>query len=124
MFWEEHSQEKARRALNTAVWRLKKALEPAGTPAGTHLISAHCDEVGFNCQSQYWLDVEVFERETIHLIARPTQTADESHVQELEKILEVYRGELLENHYDDWALRGRERLRAIYLKSLVYLREY
>ena len=123
LFWAEHSQEKARRALNTALWRLKKTLEPQGIPAGTYL-SAHSDEVGFNYQSQYWLDVEVFERETTHLIACPTQTMDEPHVQELEKILELYRGELLENHYDDWALRERERLRAIYLKSLVYLLQY
>jgi DNA-binding SARP family transcriptional activator len=124
IFWSEHSQEKARRALNTALWRLKKVLEPEGIPTGTYLISAHSDEVGFNCQSQYWLDVEVFERETIHLITCPSQTVDEPHVQNLEKILELYRGELLENHYDDWALRERERLRAIYLKSLIYLMQY
>ena len=40
LFWAENSQEKARRALNTALWRLKKALEPEGIPAGTYLISA------------------------------------------------------------------------------------
>jgi DNA-binding SARP family transcriptional activator len=124
IFWAEHSQERARRALNTALWRLKKALEPEGVPAGTYLISAHSDEVGFNCQSQYWLDVEIFEQETIHLITCPSQTVDEPHVQKLERILEMYKGELLENHYDDWALRERERLRAIYLRSLIYLMEY
>ena len=123
IFWAEYSEEKARRALNTALWRLKKSLEPEGIPPGTYL-SAHSDEVGFNCQSQYWLDVEVFEQETIRLITCPSQTADEPHVQELEKILELYRGELLESHYDDWALRERERLRAIYLKSLIYLMQY
>jgi DNA-binding SARP family transcriptional activator len=124
LFWAEHSHEKARRALNTALWRMKKALEPEGVLAGTYLISAHSDEVGFNCQSQYWLDVEVFEQETNHLITCPSQTVDEPHVQKIEKILELYRGELLENHYDDWALRERERLRAIYLKSLMYLMQY
>ena len=123
VFWEEHSQEKARRALNTALWRLKKTLEPEGIPTGTYL-NADSDEVGFNCQSQYWLDVEVFEGETIHLITRPTEAADEPHVQALENILELYKGELLENYYDDWALRERERLRAIYLKSLTYLMHY
>ena len=123
LFWAEQSQEKAHRALNTALWRLKRALEPEGIPAGTYL-SSHSDGVGFNCQSQYWLDVEVFERETIHLITCPTQATDESHMQALEKILELYQGELLENHYADWALRERERLRALYLKSLTYLVQY
>ncbi len=124
VFWGEHSQEKARRALNTALWRLKKALEPEGIPSGTYLISANSGEVGFNKNSQYWLDVEVFEQETNHLISFPSQTVDESNVQDLEKIIELYRGELLEGLYDEWALRERERLRAIYLKSLIYLMQY
>jgi DNA-binding SARP family transcriptional activator len=124
VFWAEQSQEKARRALNTALWRLKKALEPEGIPAGTYLISAHSGEVGFNCQSQYWLDVEVFEQEVNHLIMYPPEKADEPNIQEFEKTLDLYKGELLEDLYDDWALRERERLRAIYLKGLMYLMHY
>ena len=124
VFWAEHGQEKARRALNTALWRLKKALEPEGIPTGTYLISAHSDEVGFNCQSQYWLDVEVFEQEINHLLICHSHTVDELHVQQLEKLLDLYRGELLEGHYDEWILSERERLRAIYLKSVIYLMHY
>jgi DNA-binding SARP family transcriptional activator len=124
VFWAEHSQEKARRALNTALWRLKKALEPEGIPAGTYLISAHSGEVGFNRESEYWLDMEVFEQETKHLLTYQSQTAHEPNVQDLEKTLDLYRGELLEGLYDDWALGDRERLRALFLKSLMYLMQY
>ncbi len=124
VFWGDHNHEKARRALNTALWRLKKALEPEGIPAGTYLMSAHSGEVGFNCESEYWLDVEVFEKETHHITASPSQTAHKPNVQDLEKTLELYRGELLEGHYDDWALGERERVRALYMKSLVYLMQY
>lgn len=124
VFWGEHSHEKARRALNTALWRLKKALEPDGIPAGTYLISTQSGEVGFNCESQYWLDVEAFERRTNQIIDYASQSAEEPHIQELEKITELYRGELLEGFYDEWALRERERLRAIYLKNLIYLMQY
>lgn len=124
VFWGEQSHEKARRALNTALWRLKKVLEPEGTPTGTYLFSAHSGEVGFNRQSQYWLDVEVFEQEVNHLITYPPEDADDSNIQEFEKTLDLYKGELLEDLYEDWALRERERLRAIYLKSLMYLMHY
>ena len=124
VFWAELTQEKARRALNTALWRLKKALEPEGIPAGTYLVSGYSGEVGFNCQSKYWLDAEVFEQGVSHLVAYPSQKVNESNVEKLEKILELYKGELLEGLYDEWALRERERLRAIYLKSLVYLMQY
>ena len=123
LFWSDHNQEKARRALNTALWRLKKALEPEGIPPGTYL-STHSDEVGFNRQSQYWLDVEVFERETNHLIAFPKEKVNEPQVQDLEKTLELYGGELLDMLDDEWALQERERLGAIYLKGLIYLMQY
>jgi len=124
IFWGERSQEKARGSLNTALWRLKKELEPEGIPSGTYLISTHPGEVGFNRESQYWLDVEVFEEETNHFLTYPSQTADETHVQELEKILGLYKGELLEGIYKDWALRERERLRLLHLRGLLYLLQY
>jgi DNA-binding SARP family transcriptional activator len=124
VFWAECGPEKARRALNTALWRLKKVVEPSGIPRGTYLISTHPGEVGFNRQSQYWLDAEVFEQEANNLFAYPSQKVDESNVHNLERVLELYTGELLEGFYDEWALRERERLRALYLKCLTYLVQY
>jgi DNA-binding SARP family transcriptional activator len=124
IFWAEQSQEKARRALNTALWRLKKILEPEGIPAGTYLISSHPGEVAFNCESQYWLDVEIFEKQINNIIALPSDTVDDSKIRGLEKIIDLYRGDLLEGVYDEWALRERERIRDLYLKSLEYLMQY
>ncbi len=80
--------------------------------------------MAFNRESQYWLDVEVFEQEINHLIAYPSQAKDEPNVQDLERIMNLYKGELLEGLYDDWAVREREHLRTIYLKSLTYLMQY
>jgi len=124
IFWGEQSRERAHRALNTALWRLKKALEPDGIPAGTYLISIQSGAVAFNHKSQYWLDVELFEQKTVQLIAHPSQKVKEPDVEELEKIMGLYKGELLEGLYDEWALRERERLRALYLKSLIFLLDY
>ena len=124
IFWGEHSQGRARASLNTALWKLKKALEPQGTPAGTYLINNHPGEVGFNRESPYWLDVEVFENEINQLLAYPSQMANASHVQEIEKTLSLYKGELLEGCYKDWVLPERERLRALYIQALIYLLQY
>ena len=124
MFWGEHTQEKSHGSLNTALWKLKKLLEPKGIPAGTYLISNHSHEVGFNQESQYWLDVEIFEEKTNYLLDSGWQTVNESHAHELAKSLEFYKGELLEGFYEDWALHERERLRALRLKSLIYLLHY
>jgi len=124
MFWGEHNQQKARGSLNTALWKLKKALEPEGIPAGTYLKNSHSGEVGFNKDSPYWLDVEVFERGINKILIRPFQTVDQVHLADLNKVLELYKGDLLEGLYNDWALRERERLRALYLKSLIYLLQF
>jgi DNA-binding SARP family transcriptional activator len=124
IFWGELGQERAHASLSNTLWKLKKVLEPDGIPAGTYLVNNHAGEVGFNRESQYWLDVEVFEQETCHLLASPPHNADESNIHDLEKILGLYQGEFLEGSYKEWALGERERLRILYLKSLRYLLQY
>ena len=124
VFWGERSQDRARGSLNTTLWRMRKLLEPDGVPPGTYLIGNHSAEVGFNRDSQYWLDVEDFEKVINHVLAYPFQSVDESDVHDLEEILRLYKGELLEGFYEDWTLRERERLRGLYLKSLIYLQRY
>ena len=124
IFWGEQSQERARGSLNTALWKLKKALEPKGIPAGTYLKSTRPGDIGFNRESQYWLDVEILEGGVNRILIYPFQTVEETYVIDLEKVLGLYKGELLEAFYDDWALRERERLRALYLKGMIYLLQY
>jgi DNA-binding SARP family transcriptional activator len=60
LFWGEQSEARARSCLSTALWRLRQVLEPAGIPRGTYLIG-QSEAVGFNCASDYWLDVAAFE---------------------------------------------------------------
>lgn len=104
LFWGEQSEARARSCLSTALWRLRQVLEPGGTQRGTYLI-ARPDAVGFNCQSDYWLDVAAFEEG-----ARDWSRAEDA--------VACYTGDLLEGFYDDWALRERERLRVLYLDCL------
>lgn len=124
VFWGEYSQERARGSLNTAIWKLKKALEPEEVSPGTYLDNDYPGEIGFNIDSRYWLDIEVFEGEANRILKYPFQALEEPHVVDLENVIELYRGEMLEGFYDNWALWERERLRALYLKSLIYLMQY
>ena len=124
VFWGENSPEKARGSLNTALWRLRNILEPDGVPAGTYLISTPSGEVGFNQASQYWLNIALFEEMVNRILAVPVQTMDESSARELQSVLDLYTADLLEGFYEDWVLRERERLRGLYIKSLMYLLQY
>lgn len=102
VFWGDQSDARARSCLNTALWRLRQVLEPAGVPRGTYLIS-DSGAVGFNGESDYWLDVAAFE---------------EGVERGAEDAISCYTGDLLEGFYDDWVLRERERLRMLYLECL------
>ena len=123
-FWGDHSDEKARSCLSTALWRLRKVLEPGEVPKGTYILTTSTGDIGFNRESEHWLDIEVFEQHGRQLLAKPYQALTAGEVQQLEGALSLYRGELLEGFYDEWALRERERLRSLYLHSLAHLLQY
>jgi DNA-binding SARP family transcriptional activator len=122
--WSERSQERARSCLSTALWRLRRILEPEGTPAGTYLIASPGGEIGFNWQSDHWLDVAAFETKARQGLARPIEIMTEEECLHLEEALQLYTGELLEGFYTDWALRERERLRSLYLNTLAHLMRF
>jgi DNA-binding SARP family transcriptional activator len=121
LFWGEYSQRRARGCLNTALWRLRQVLETEGIPRGTYLQTTATGEVGFNSDSDYWLDVAAFEEQSSQVLAKSAEAMDRSDAETLENALQLYSGELLEGFYDDWALRERERLRRLYLNSLAHL---
>jgi DNA-binding SARP family transcriptional activator len=124
LFWGEQHREKAYGCLNTTLWRLRHILEPDGISSGTYLVSNQMGEVGINQQSEYWLDVAVLEEQINYTLAFPYQTVEAGEVKKLENSMQVYRGDLLEGSYDDWALRERERIRELYLNGLSYLLHY
>ncbi len=124
IFWGEHPEPAARRCLRTALCRLRKVLEPAGVARGTYLTATPQGEVGFTRERTFWLDVAVFEETTARCLAMTLQDVTRSDFCELENILELYTGDLLEGFYDDWAIRERERLRSLLLKSLAHLMHF
>ena len=124
LFWGDYDTIRARGCLNTALWRLRQVLEPEGIPGGTYLLTNDHGDVGFNRESQHWLDVEVFEESLRPFRNLPPHTISESQAKDIENTLGLYSGDLLEGFYDEWALREREQLRRLYLTSLSYLMHY
>ena len=124
LFWQEYESDRARNCLNTALWRLRRALEPEGIERGTYLFTSPHGEIGFNNNSTFWLDVAVFEEVIGRLLKRPASALTEAEAQEIERVLQLYKGDLLEGLYDDWTLRERERLRQLFLDGLAHLLQY
>jgi len=124
IFWGDFSERSARSCLRTTLWRLRRQLEPDGIPRGTYLVATSTGEVSFNRESEYWLDVEVFETQVDLVLATPADTIEATQARRLESALKLYTGELMEGFYDDWVLRERERLRSMYLNSLIRLMQF
>ena len=123
VFWMDTSPDRARSSLTTALWRLRQLLEPDDVTPGTYLVTGGMGEVGFNWNSGHWLDTAAFERHVYPLLRKPLSNLSEDDLTEIEGVLSLYRGELLEGIYEDWVLRERERFRSLYLNCLTRLME-
>lgn len=89
LFWGDRNQARARGCLRTALWRVRRALEPDGVPQGTYLVTTAAGDVGFNCVSPHWLDVAMFEENIARVLRRPVNEVDTATAAELEQALEL-----------------------------------
>jgi DNA-binding SARP family transcriptional activator len=120
LFWQESSPERARSCLNSALWRVRRELETSGIQ-GPHYLLTTDGEISFNWEGDYWLDTQIFEQTLTSILRKPVEMWGTDEASHAEQTLDLYRGELLEGIYDDWTLIERERLRTLYINSLMYL---
>lgn len=124
VFWRENTPERARSCLNSAVFRLRRELEASGLKSANYLLTMETGEIGFNWECDYWLDVQIFEQQLSPILRKPVSDMEAEEVAQIERLLALYRGELLDGIYDDWLLIERERLRLMYLNALTQLMNY
>lgn len=122
LFWGELGEQRAHNCLNTALWRLRSTFRKNGTqPNRTEfLVTNSLGEVGFNNADSCWIDITEF----VGLWERiPRRSCDLTpHDQRnLDRIIELYEGDLLERFDHEWVLPERERYRLMYLSSLARL---
>jgi DNA-binding SARP family transcriptional activator len=121
VFWGDVPDARARNCLNTALWRLRRILEPVPAARGMYIETTPSGGVRFNEASDYWLDVAVFEQALDALLPIPPEELDAAAAVRLESAAELYTGDLLAGVFDDWALGERERLRARHADALLHL---
>lgn len=116
--WDGRGVQDAKRALNTALWRLRRDLKPAESAIGAkYLLTNNVGDIRFNTECPYWLDVEEFERGITRLLDCPTEDIAAAEIDILEKSVSVVTGHLLENNFQDWAIFERERLIDLHIRA-------
>jgi DNA-binding SARP family transcriptional activator len=125
--WPESLESVSRKYLRQAIWQLHSVLDMpgrGGEPEPATLLTLPSGWVRVNPQAGWWLDVAAFEQ--AYRLYRDTHGEDLTDPQAgaLEAAVALYRGDLIENWYQDWCLYERDRLRMTYLAMLEQMMGY
>jgi DNA-binding SARP family transcriptional activator len=116
-FWGHLDPERARAALNTALWRLRKILarEPR-SEGGRNLQTRGCEII---LEHASWLDVDThrFDAAVRQLLNPRYVEANGHQLDILETAVETYAAPFLEGEDADWILEERERLHSLYVRA-------
>jgi DNA-binding SARP family transcriptional activator len=111
LFWGHAEPVKARAALNTAVWRIRKMLDQADRGASGRLITLG-DDVILEPDDAIVVDTHRLEAACRSALCAPEDTLSNAAT-------DLYGGPFLDGHDDDWILPERERLHGLFVRSTV-----
>lgn len=116
--WADMPESVPAGALNTALWRLRGAIEKPPYKPGELIASDRRGALGLHEQAQVTVDVAEFERLTSSGLGKSLAQLSESDVNGLREGVSLYRADVLTDCTDEWALREREQHRRKYLNAL------
>jgi non-specific serine/threonine protein kinase len=102
LFWGDSPDELARRSLRTALSSLRKEL-------GEEFITADRETIQLNPDYPLWVDIHEMEEQAKNVLSGPHASIDP----------ELYRGDLLQDFYDDWVLEEREHYRGLFINAML-----
>jgi DNA-binding SARP family transcriptional activator len=117
LFWPELDTERGRRAMNSAVWRLRKLLASSPEYKQGHSLRTLGPETIL--ERTAWLDVDTW---ALLEAAQATLNAPEAQLEpaRIKQVLAVlyrYEGPFLDGEDAEWILEERERLHSIFIQS-------
>ena len=121
MFWEQSSQQQARAALNTALWRLRRVLAMDGEAGGCDFIHSGGDELVFEPSPEMRIDTHDFDGAVRRALDSRCAQERESRCVSLEAAVNRYAGSFLDGDDGDWVMAERERLHSLYVRCLCEL---
>lgn len=123
VLWPEAEAGQAKQYLRQTLWQLQSALDQAVESPGC-LLTVDAEWISIDVSEKVWLDVAQFEAAYSEAQAVNGGLPDGEQARMLERAAALYRGDLLENWYQEWCLFERERLQNMYLAILDKLVAY
>jgi DNA-binding SARP family transcriptional activator len=119
-FWGHLDAERARAALNTALWRFRKLLTlERRSDNGQNLRTTGSEVV---LEPAPWLDIDTHQFGTaVKRLLSVQDSANNACLSELEAAVETYAGPFLDGDDGEWILEERERLHSLYVRAMIEL---
>jgi DNA-binding SARP family transcriptional activator len=116
LFWSEIDPDKARSALNTAIWRIRKMLDLGAAGNSRHLVTIGEDVILEKSQSLK-IDTHTLEAASRQVLSRHQSCMlAETEMQEISAAVDVYSGPFLDGCDGEWVLQERERLHCLFVR--------
>lgn len=121
MFWQDSSPRQARAAMNTALWRLRKVLALTPHDRKGSCLRSTSDEIVLERRPWMAIDTHSFDQAVRQALGCREGHADSHRIAILERAAADYGGCFLDGDDEDWVIAERERLHALYVRSLCEL---
>ena len=116
LFWRDADPDKARSALNTAIWRIRKVLELGSSGAARHLITIG-DNVMLEPSQSFRIDTHRLESAFRRVLTTSSKSLTDEEALTACSAVDEYKGPFLDGHDDEWILQERERIHCIFVRA-------
>ena len=124
LLWGDCPTAQSKKYFRQTLWQLQQALHAHSPRNSSRLLRVDDESLRLDSQPQLWLDLAVFEQAFVSLRGIAGEQLNEQQGRSLYDAVSLYKGDLLEGHYQDWCLYHRERLQNIYTTMLDKLMGY
>jgi DNA-binding SARP family transcriptional activator len=124
LLWGDCSTSQSKKYFRQTLWQLQRTLHRHSPGKSTRLLRVDDESLRLDSQPRLWLDSAVFEHAFVPVRGIAGEQVSEQQAHNLHHAVSLYKGDLLEGHYQDWCLFHRERLQNIYTAMLDKLMGY
>jgi DNA-binding SARP family transcriptional activator len=121
LFWQDVPEQQARAAMNTALWRLRKVLALDSHDRKGRCLCSTGDEIVLERKPWMRIDTHSFDEAVRPALGSRDDGDDACRAGVLEGAAARYGGAFLDGDGEDWVIAERERLHALYVRSLCEL---
>ena len=116
--WWDVEPDRARRAFNTVLWRLRKLLDADGPGSAETRIQGNKLEVFLDLEPNTWVDTVEFRKNLNGLDHRQASAQDSEYmIPRLFDDFDTYRGPFMDGEDAEWIIEERERLHSQYVRT-------